>query len=110
MMAGEAIAVASEADARRMRAMAAATAVVEALGGMGVTALVIGSLARGGFGPHSDIDFLITACPRRLKYAIEGVVEDLLGGLPFDVVYLDELPAWKVSRFAAGAVDARDLH
>jgi len=37
------------------------------------------------------------------------MVEDALGGLPFDVVYLDEIPAWKVARFTEGAVDASDL-
>jgi predicted nucleotidyltransferase len=68
-----------------------------------------GSLARGGFGPHSDIDFLVIACPRHLKYAIEGIVEDRLDGVPFDVVYLDEISEWKVPRFTEGAVDARHL-
>ena len=76
---------------------------------MGVRVVVTGSLARGTFGIHSDIDLLVTSCPRRLKYAIEGTIEDALGGLPFDVVYIDELPPWKLVRFTEGAVDASEL-
>jgi hypothetical protein len=66
-------------------------------------------LASGRFGPRSDIDLLITQCPRHLKYAIEGTIEELLQGLPFDVVYLDEIPEHKLDRFVRGAVDARQL-
>ena len=97
------------AGERRRRAVAGAKAVVVALAELGVSALVTGSLARGGFGVHSDVDLLVTACPRALKYAIEGIVEDCLGGMAFDVVYLDELPGWKAVRFAAGTVDASSL-
>jgi predicted nucleotidyltransferase len=96
-------------DDRRDRAISGARAAVSALAELGVTAVITGSLARSTFGPWSDVDFLITSCPRHLKYAIEGSVEDALGGLPFDVVYLDEIPAWKVPRFTQGAVDASDI-
>ena len=93
----------------RQRAIAATRSAADALAARGVTVLVTGSLARGTFGPHSDIDFLVTSCPRSLKYAIEGLVEDILDGIRFDVIYLDEIPAWKVPRFTEGAVDARRL-
>jgi len=76
---------------------------------MGVTARVFGSLATGHFGPYSDVDFLIIDCPLHLKYRIEGVVEDCLAGLSFDVVYLDEIPAYKLERFTSEAVDAGHL-
>lgn len=52
----------------------------------GISALVIGSLAKGQFGPDSDINFLLTSCPRKYKYAIEADVEDILSDLQFDVV------------------------
>jgi predicted nucleotidyltransferase len=84
-------------------------AAVAALAELGVVAVVTGSLARRTFDAHSDVDLLITACPRALKYAIEHIVEDKLGGLPFDVTYLDELPEWKVAGFTQGAVDASEL-
>ena len=93
----------------RRRAVTLARAASSALTVLGVTVLVTGSLARGRFGPQSDIDFLVTSCPRHLKYAIEGVLEDILGGLRFDVIYLDEIPTWKVPRFTEYAVDARHL-
>jgi predicted nucleotidyltransferase len=99
----------SEARERRLRAIEGARAAVAALNELGVAALVTGSLARGRFGLHSDVDLLITSCPRSRKYAIEGVVEDALGGLPFDVIYLDEIPAHRRDEFVAGAADARDL-
>ena len=99
----------SAAGEHYRRATAAARSAADALAALGVTVLVTGSLARGGFAQHSDIDFLVTSCPRALKYAIEGMVEDILGGIRFDVIYLDEIPAWKAARFTEGAVDASHL-
>ena len=93
----------------RRLAIMRARAAVSALALLGVRACVTGSLARGRFGIHSDIDFLVTSCPRSLKYAIEGIVEEALEGMPFEVIYLDEIPAWKVARFTEGAVDASEL-
>lgn len=97
------------ASERRRLAVCRAQLACNALSEIGVTARVIGSLATGRFGSDSDIDFLVEHCPRHLKYAIEGLVEDCLGGLPFDVVYLDEVPAHKVERFTREAVNAGHL-
>jgi hypothetical protein len=47
--------------------------------------------------------------PPHLKDGIEGIVEDRMGGIPFDVVYLDEIPAHKLGRFTREAVDAGRL-
>jgi predicted nucleotidyltransferase len=102
-------AISVDPETNHRRAVAAARSAADALSVLGVAVLVTGSLARGRFGPHSDIDFLVTSCPRDRKYAIEGIIEDRLDGFRFDVVYLDEIPAWKVPRFTNGAVDARDL-
>ena len=93
----------------RRSAAGAARRATRALAEMGVTAAITGSLAEGRFGTGSDIDFLITHCPRALKYAIENVVEDCLGGIPFDVIYLDEIPIDRRHRFTMHAIDARDL-
>lgn len=98
-----------QASERRGLAISRARQACAALAGMSVDARVIGSLASGRFEHSSDIDFLIVECPRHLKYEIEGVVEDCLGGLPFDVIYLDEIPAHKLVRFTEEAVDARYL-
>ena len=35
--------------------------------------------------------------------------EDALGVLRFDVIYLDELPAWRADSFMEGAIPAADL-
>lgn len=74
-----------------------------------VDVLITGSLARGGFSSASDIDFLVTRCPREFKYAIEAKIEDILGDIGFDVIYLDEVPAAKLAGFTDGAVLAFTL-
>jgi predicted nucleotidyltransferase len=99
----------SSSDDRRRWAISRARAAVDMMQDKGISALVIGSLAKGKFGPDSDVDFLLTSCPRKYKYAIEAQVEDILGDLPFDVIYLEEIPADRVKRFMSGAVDARAL-
>lgn len=104
-----AVAGANRLDDYRSRAVAGAQAATAALAELGVRAIVTGSLARGKFNIYSDVDLLVTSCPRRLKYRIESIVEDTLEGMPFDVIYLDELPAWKAARFKEGAVDASEL-
>jgi predicted nucleotidyltransferase len=101
--------VATRTDHYRNRAVASAKAAIAALAEISVDAVVTGSLARGKFGIYSDIDLLVTSCPRRLKYAIESIVEDILNGIPFDVIYLDELPPWKAANFTEGAIDASEL-
>lgn len=79
---------------RRVEASARAQSVLQALAKRGIQARIIGSLADGRFALHSDVDFLITHLPDpRLRYAIEGDVEDIMGPIPFDVVYQDEV-AW----------------
>jgi predicted nucleotidyltransferase len=99
----------NSSDDRRTRAIVCAQAAIDMMKEKGISALIIGSLAKGNFGPDSDIDFLITCCPRKYKYAIEAKVEDILGDLPFDLVYLEEIPADRVEQFTTGAVDAGTL-
>ena len=93
----------------RVTAIMAARAVTHRLASMDVDAIVTGSLARGRFQPHSDIDLLVLECPKHLKYAIEGIVEDELSAIPFDVIYLDDVPEWKRASFLAGALHASQL-
>lgn len=94
---------------RRRRAIDRARLAVEDLRSLGVEAKVVGSLARGTFNDLSDVDFLVVSCPAHLKYAIEGSVEDRMEEIPFDVIYLDEIPARKLERFTRNAVDASRL-
>lgn len=79
------------ASTTRTVALERARAAVTAMEAKGLSVLLTGSLARGDFGRYSDVDFLITLCPREWKYRIESVVEDLMLDVPFDVIYEDEL-------------------
>jgi len=71
--------------------------------------LVTGSLADDTFDLHSDIDFLVVKCPRDMKYALEAIVEDALGNIPFDVIYLDEIAPRKLRSFTDKARRVDDL-
>jgi predicted nucleotidyltransferase len=83
--------VAQRVDARRKDAEAATARVLTGLRSRGVVVEIVGSLARGSFDLTSDVDFLVLSCPPHLRYAIEADVEDEMAGLPFDVIYLDEV-------------------
>jgi predicted nucleotidyltransferase len=87
--------------ARERAARAAAIAALERLRRLGVQAGVFGSLADGRFGLHSDVDFLVTACPPELRYRIETDVEECMRGIPFDVAYADEMrEPWRARALA----------
>jgi hypothetical protein len=59
---------------------------------------------------HSDIDILVVRCPNELRYRIEGVVEDCLGGFPFDVLYLDEVPSERRAALEREALLGAERH
>ena len=65
--------------------------VIGTFAAQGVTARVVGSLSTGRFALHSDVDFLVEICLRRLKYSIESDVESIMLDIPFDVLYHDEM-------------------
>lgn len=96
-------------EAYRTKAIEGARRAAAELETRGVKVVVTGSLARGAFAIGSDVDFVVLECPRRLKYAIESVVEDELGGIPFNVLYREEIPPAMVRRFMDGPVRAPDL-
>jgi predicted nucleotidyltransferase len=93
----------------RARAVEGARRAAAELEKRGVDVLITGSLAKGRFDLGSDVDFVILKCPHHLKYAIEGIVEDELRGIPFDVIYREEIPPAKLRSFMEGAVSASDL-
>jgi predicted nucleotidyltransferase len=102
-------AVQTEPVDRERTAFARAATVLETLQKRGVDAVVSGSLAAGRFGPGSDVDFLVRACPEHLRYALEAAVEDIMLDIPFDLVYRDELPSRVAERMAATIATADDL-
>lgn len=96
-------------EERRTTAILRARSALDWLSQQGVEAAVIGSLARGGFKDHSDVDFLVLSCPPHLRYALETGVEAVMEDLPFDLVYLDEVKAPHRTRMLEEAVLAPDL-
>lgn len=89
-----------EAKARKCAADALAR-----MAAQGIEAKLIGSLSEASersFSRYSDVDFLVVHLPSESwRYRVEGIVENVMDGLPFDVVYLDEIPekergAWRL--------------
>lgn len=82
--------------AREAKARMGATTALKRLAAKGIEARLIGSLAPGSaraFSRYSDVDILVLQIPSEYwRYRVEGLVEEALGGLPFDVVYADEIP------------------
>lgn len=70
---------------------------------------MVGSLARATFAGPSDVDLLVVSCPPEWRYRLESVVEDAVGDPPFDVIYLDEVPAPRRETLLAEARRASDL-
>jgi predicted nucleotidyltransferase len=101
--------LAADTRAREARARVLAARALRRLAERGVEARVIGSLARGDFLLHSDVDLLVLRCPPELRYRIEGLVEDTLEGLPFDVVYLDEVAPERRAAIQSRSLNASDL-
>jgi predicted nucleotidyltransferase len=101
--------LAARTRARTAKARSAALRALRALGRLRVEARLIGSLARGDHRLHSDIDILIVRCPDELRYRIEGIVEDELEGLPFDVVYLDEVVPARRAALERESLHASDI-
>jgi predicted nucleotidyltransferase len=101
--------LAKHTRARTAKARAAAVRALGALGAVGVDARLIGSLARDDHQLHSDIDILVLRCPDELRYRIEGLVEDALEGLPFDVVYLDEVAPTRRAALERESLRASDI-
>jgi predicted nucleotidyltransferase len=94
---------------REQAAFSRAAAVLMALEERGVDAVVTGSLAARKFGPGSDVDFLVRACPKHLRYALEADVEDIMLDIPFDLVYRDELPVRILVRMEESVLELADL-
>jgi predicted nucleotidyltransferase len=82
---------AEDTAARRALACRAAARALALLRARGIDCRLVGSLATGRFHRWSDVDILILRCRSEQRYAIEGDVEDVMEGLPFHVIYLDEV-------------------
>ena len=82
----------SRLSARKQLALASAARALEVLRRLGVEVGLVGSLARGDFKLHSDVDFLVKLLPdEEMRYRLDLVVEPEMEGLPFQFIYLDEV-------------------
>jgi predicted nucleotidyltransferase len=49
------------------------------------------SLLSGDFREHSDIDLAVSGLPREHIYKVQSKIEEIVGGMHFDLVYLKML-------------------
>ena len=76
-------------EARRSEALGLAKATLRKLRRAGVTARVVGSLAKGGFRADSDVDYLIENRGSLPEFRIGDLIESAMRGFPFDVVFAE---------------------
>lgn len=90
-------------------ASARAVAALAALENAGISAWVVGSLARRTFGFHSDVDFLVDCSPGE-KHAAFRIIEAEMKDFPFHFTAsadLDEATRYVMMEEAAGASSIR---
>jgi predicted nucleotidyltransferase len=93
---------------RRLAAIAQACAIADALAPHGVGLRVGGSLARGRFGVHSDLDLLID-CAHEAEHLVMDSIALYSGPVPVDAVFLRRLDALRRDEMLEGSCDARSL-
>ena len=59
---------------------------------------IFGSLITGNFQEHSDIDIGVLGLPPEHIYKVESKIEEILGGMRFDLVYMENAPAYLVEK------------
>jgi predicted nucleotidyltransferase len=101
--------LADRAAARERTARQPAAGALAQLTGAGVEAGLVGSLARGRFLGHSDVDFLVLDAAGLDDGAIIGLIEPEMRGLPFDVIVLDRVREPERSRLLEELVRASDV-
>ena len=90
---------------RRLLAELAASQAVTELRARGIDIRIFGSLARGDFMAHSDVDFIVhTPVTGTVRTAVETVVASAMKdtALPYDVFYLSDLAPDQAMAFVDG--------
>lgn len=81
-------------DARHQQASAAVARILEDAASAGAEITVIGSLAKGDFRAHSDVDLLVRGrADLQSRRAIERLVAERMRGyeIPYDLIFEDDL-------------------
>jgi len=81
--------LAARGRARGQQARALAQATLRKLRKAGVSARIVGSLAKGSLRTDSDVDYLIEDRGGLPESRISGLIEAAMRGFPFDVVFAD---------------------
>lgn len=81
-------------DTRHERASAAAAQIVHCADRDGIEITIVGSLAKGDFRSHSDVDFLVRGRnDLKRRHLIERLVADIMRpcAIPYDLIFEDDL-------------------
>ena len=78
-------------ETRKHTAVRLAAATLRRLRKAGVSACIVGSLARNQFRTDSDVDYLVENGGGLRESRITGLIEASMDGFPFDVVYAERL-------------------
>lgn len=99
----------AEVLAERQRvAVRKAVGALDAVGKLGFRVWVVGSLAKGRFNVHSDIDFVVD-CPTNREYDAFRAIERIMGDFPFHMVPFQRLEQDAIPFMMEGALDASGI-
>jgi predicted nucleotidyltransferase len=82
----------SRAAVRREVALAAWHAIKSELEAVGLELTLFGSLAKGGFSTHSDIDVIVQLGDSGIsRFAVDRIVSKVSGDIPVDLFFAEDL-------------------
>ena len=82
----------SRAAVRREVALAAWYAIKSELEAVGLELTLFGSLAKGGFSTHSDIDVIVQLGDSGIsRSAVDRMVRSVSGDIPVDLLFVEDL-------------------
>ncbi|WP_377287791.1 nucleotidyltransferase domain-containing protein [Rhizobium sp. SG2393] len=99
--------IAQRRRSRHAMASTAAAAFVAAARDHGIAVTLVGSLARGDFGSHSDVDVLVDGPQdRQARCLLERLAAGCFRqpGLDYDLIFAEDLTADRVQEFLHDAV------
>lgn len=92
-------------ETRRELASAAVARILHAGENEGIDITLVGSLARGDFRSHSDVDLLVRGpMNRKQRVMAERLVADAMRGsdIPYDLIFEDDLTEDRLQEFLIG--------